>query len=94
MLGKIFMDFKLEFIGQLHLTHYRICHSEGAKRPWESPVIKMLRTIDSGDCHVASLLAMTVVVGSPCRSNEPGGPNGVSITACYSGSHCPWGHPR
>jgi hypothetical protein len=41
--------------------HHQICHSEGAKRPWESPAIKMLRTIDRGDCHVglSGLLAMT-----------------------------------
>jgi hypothetical protein len=55
----------------------RTCHSEEVpKEPtWESPVIQVLRTIDGGDCtprallralrsgrHVASLLAMTVVI--------------------------------
>ena len=30
----------------------------------------------------------------PYRSNEPGEPNGVTITARPPVSYCPWGHPQ
>ena len=66
-------------IGLCESTRFVIPRREAT---WESPVIKMQRTIDRGDCHGPK---------GPRNdsSNEPGEPNGVTNIDRLPGAHCP-----